>query len=597
MIKHLLFLSLVLTLNAQDIKTTMRDVISTNPIILERLKNYNSTKEEIRSAKAGFYPKVDLSIGIGYENTKKTDRPEQADTSFDLNVYKNSLTYTQNFFNGYKTTYQIKQKEFQSISASYSYVEKVNNTAFEMVDSYLQLMKNIELSENEKNNVKINQGILDKVRKLYDSGLTTLSEVNKIEASLALANSNAVAQDNTLLDSKYNMHKILGRHIDTNKMQKPILNLQLPNSIEKASQLAMINNPSLLVASFNIKLAQASYKEKKSAFYPSIDVDISQSINKNLSGTEGKERDFKAMLYLKYNIFNGYADTSNLQKSISEIHKEVQTKNSLRRKVIEGLNLSFASYSKLNKQLKYLKQYKRFSFKTLSLYTKEYDLGRRSLLDLLSAQNDFIKSKSQIINTEYNILFAKYRILDAMGILVNTVLENDNSDINLNNLSNDKLPISYDADNDLIPDEKDICNNSLELTTKNIYGCKKNIPEIKSIEKYKSFLFWKKSYRATSWTVKKLNNMIKTIQPYGFRYIKFDIISNVHYKDMSKEKLLSLCEKRAETIKELLIKAGAFHDNIKLTIYTNEAPIVSDESENSKLLNNRVDIIVKKLKK
>ncbi|MEA1955154.1 MAG: TolC family outer membrane protein [Campylobacterota bacterium] len=597
MIKHLLFLSLVLTLNAQDIKTTMRDVISTNPIILERLKNYNSTKEEIRSAKAGFYPKVDLSIGIGYENTKKTDRPEQADTSFDLNVYKNSLTYTQNFFNGYKTTYQIKQKEFQSISASYSYVEKVNNTAFEMVDSYLQLMKNIELYENEKNNVKINQGILDKVRKLYDSGLTTLSEVNKIEASLALANSNAVAQDNTLLDSKYNMHKILGRHIDTNKMQKPILNLQLPNSIEKASQLAMINNPSLLVASFNIKLAQASYKEKKSAFYPSIDVDISQSINKNLSGTEGKERDFKAMLYLKYNIFNGYADTSNLQKSISEIHKEIQTKNSLRRKVIEGLNLSFASYSKLNKQLKYLKQYKRFSFKTLSLYTKEYDLGRRSLLDLLSAQNDFIKSKSQIINTEYNILFAKYRILDAMGILVNTVLENDNSDINLNNLSNDKLPISYDADNDLIPDEKDICNNSLELTTKNIYGCKKNIPEIKSIEKYKSFLFWKKSYRATSWTVKKLNNMIKTIQPYGFRYIKFDIISNVHYKDMSKEKLLSLCEKRAETIKELLIKAGAFHDNIKLTIYTNEAPIVSDESENSKLLNNRVDIIVKKLKK
>ena len=64
------------------------------------------------------------------------------------------------------------------------------------------------------------------------------------------------------------------------------------------------------------------------------------------------------------------------------------------------------------------KKYEKFSNKTLELYSREYDLGRRSLLDLLSAQNDLIGANSQIINANYNILFAKYRILDAMGILV-----------------------------------------------------------------------------------------------------------------------------------------------------------------------------------
>ncbi len=90
-----------------------------------------------------------------------------------------------------------------------------------MVDSYLKVMKNIELLENEKENVQINQDIFDKVQKLYDSGLTTLSEVNKIEASLALAKSNEIMQDNTLLNVKYKVHRILGRYIDVQNMLKP----------------------------------------------------------------------------------------------------------------------------------------------------------------------------------------------------------------------------------------------------------------------------------------------------------------------------------------------------------------------------------------
>ena len=66
----LLSLSLIISLNAQNLKTTVKEVLSTNPIILERLKNYNATKEDITDAKAGYYPKLDLSIGIGLENIK-----------------------------------------------------------------------------------------------------------------------------------------------------------------------------------------------------------------------------------------------------------------------------------------------------------------------------------------------------------------------------------------------------------------------------------------------------------------------------------------------------------------------------------------------
>ncbi len=596
----LLALSIVTLLSAQDLEMTVNEVLSTNPIILERLMNYNSTKEDIAIAEAGYYPKLDLSIGAGYENTDGTsglNRP------VDFTVYQNSLKYTQNIFKGFETTYKVAQQKNRTISSAYSYIEKVNDTSFEMVNTYLQVMRNKELLQTAQENVDINREIFKKVQKLYEAGLTTLSEVNKIESTLSLAKSNYVVQENTLMDVTYNMQRVLGRHIDPDIMIKPELNVALPASIEEAAQYAIQNNPSLLISKYNVKLAQSTYKEKKSPFYPKVDIEISQSMNENLSAIEGTDNRFRAMAFLSYNFFNGFADSSALQKSISQVHQEVQSKNTIRRSVIEGLNLSWAANEKLGDQMQHLQEYKKFSLKTLTLYSKEYDLGRRSLLDLLSAQNDFIAAKSQIINTEYSMLFAKYRILDAMGTLVTTVI--GNSDIVYSNVgligatpkNEDILPISYDKDKDLIVDEEDICGNSLSNEMRSIYGCKFIYEDTKRIERYTGFLFEDESALLTEDGLSRLNNLIKQVSPYEFKYLKFDIIGNVDSKEMSKENLLILSENRANTVKTKLIQAGALEANITIHAKADKAPMFSNESSDAIELNNRADIIVKKLKK
>lgn len=425
--KKYLILSIILMvgLNAQDLKTTINEVLSTSPIILERLNNYTATQEDISIAQAGYYPSLDLNLGAGVEKTqKRLQAGTTPDQSYDFNVYQNSLSYTHNLFNGFSTTYQVKEQEYRTLSAAYSYIEKVNNTSFDMVNTYLEVMKNQELLRTAQENVTIDEEIFSKVSKLYEAGLTTLSEVNKIESSLALAKSNLVVQENTIMDVSYNLQRVLGRELEPNKMSKPILNTPLPKTQEEAREFAIKNNPSLLVSEFNILLAQATSQEKKSPFYPSLDIEISQAMNKNLSGIQGEDDRFRAMAYVSFNLFRGFADSSALQKSATQVKQEIQTKNTLKRQVLEGLNLSWAANEKLSEQLVHLIAYKDFSYKTLTLYSKEYDLGRRSLLDLLSAQNDFIKAKAQIISTEYSLLYAKYRILDAMGVLVPTVMNN-----------------------------------------------------------------------------------------------------------------------------------------------------------------------------
>jgi len=432
-------LTLSVMLSAQTLKTTLTQTLATNPSVQERLKNFQSTQEDVSVAKAGYYPKLDLNLGAGHETTKRSNQAGgTSDQTYNFTVYQNSLKLTQNLFNGFSTTYQLQEAKYKTVAAAYSYIEQVNTTSYDLVSSYLELLKNTELIQTATKNVAIDEKILNKVQKLYNAGLTTLSEVNKIQSSLALARANLVVQKNRTQEAAYNLQKVLGRPLKAAQMSKPLfVNTALPKTLAEAQTVALKNNPSLLVSRFNIKLAQATKKKLYTNYYPKVDLEVSQSMNKNLSGIEGNNDAFRAMAYLSYNLFNGLSDKANITKSVVQIQQEEEKQNSIKRETLQSLQIAWTTTKKTQEQLKYLQQYHEFSKKTLSLYNKEYALGRRSLLDLLSSQNDLIHSKEQIITAQYSILSSQYKILSIMGTLVSTIIKDDTKNIYTNvNLQN-----------------------------------------------------------------------------------------------------------------------------------------------------------------
>jgi adhesin transport system outer membrane protein len=413
----ILFIQFSSELFAQTLQKTLKDVIETHPQIQERLQNYKTYQKDIVITQAEYYPKLDLSVSGGREHYTINNNKDE------YNIYENSLRYTQNLFNGLGTTYRLKEQELRQTAAAYSYIEKVNNISLTLANAYLDVLKNEELLGTAKENVAIDKKILVKVKKLYKFGLTTLSEVNKIESSLALAESNLVVQENALLNAQYNLEKLVGKTLQAQELSKPTdLVIALPKTKEEAFEFALTHNPSLLISQYNLNLAKAIKKENKSLFYPKVDIDISQSLNNNSSATERGYDRFRAMAYFSYNLFNGFSDKATVEKNEIQIFQEVQNMQNIKREIKKNLDLAWASNKKLQEQRIYLSQYKEFSKKTLKLYAKEYDLGRRSLLDLLSSQNDFIRAKAELISNEYAILSAKFQILDAMSLLPKTIM-------------------------------------------------------------------------------------------------------------------------------------------------------------------------------
>jgi len=476
------------SLSALTLKESVIEAINTNPVVQERLKNYRATQQDLNVAESEYYPKLDLSAAVGYNNAGALKSEDNGDWSHrvvdqDYGNYETQLKLTQNLFDGFGTTNKVDYQEARILAAAYNYVEKSNDIAFKMTNAYLNVLRSYELLQTARENVQINEDIFKKVKDLFDAGLTTDSEVKKIESALSLARSNLTVQKNNARDTEFNFRRILGRMPTLSELTKPEMNTPMPESIERAALYSINHNPSLLVAQYNIKGAQALWKQHEKEFYPTIDLEISQTYNdvESRNAFDNPDDRFKARIVMNYNIFNGGADAATVQKDISKINQEVEIRRDLKRQVIEGLDLSWNAYKMIGLQLKDLREYSTFSEKTLELYKEEYDLGRRSLLDLLSSQNDVINSRSQIITAEYEQLFAKYRILDAMGLLPMSIV-GDTKDmtarVNLYTQSDadeilDTLPVVYDVDNDKIADNEDLCDNSLLEDNIMPYGCKK----------------------------------------------------------------------------------------------------------------------------
>jgi adhesin transport system outer membrane protein len=475
------------TLSAATLKEVVGDVLETNPVIKERLKNYNATREEINIADAGYYPTLDLQSAAGKKYTNRFNGG--AEETYD--VFQNSLILRQNIFNGFSTHEQVNYQKMRTLAAAFSYLEKANDVTLQTIKVYLDLLRQKELLRNSKLNVEHNTKIYEKVSKAYKAGLTTLSEVSKVQSSLSLAKSNMMVQQNRLQNAMFNFRRVTGHMLTLKNLTKPNFSLKLPKSQEQATMYALEYNPSLLVGKYNIKGAEALYRESKSRFMPSVDLELSENYNKNYDVLADNRHDdrMQAMVVVSYNLFNGGADEAARRSKLSKLSQEVEVVNDLRRQVVEGIDLSWSAYELAKEQIPFLRDYQKQSMETLKLYSKEYEMGERSLLDLLATENDLKRANDELINARFNLLFSKYRILDAMGLTVASIMGNVEKYYNKVGIhgtegmsGRDTLPVSLDADNDGVVASKDICAQSRKSGKKMPFGCTKGYQSLRSVK-------------------------------------------------------------------------------------------------------------------
>ena len=408
------------TADAITLEKVVFQTLHTNPSIKEKAYNLSSVEQERDIVRAAYYPKLSISTGTG--QAKEEITPAYREQGSQVIRTDSSITATMNLFNGFHTLHDSSAQKNRSSAANAHLQQTKSAIALQTLESFIVMMKHRSILQISQENVASHQEIYNKLKEKEKSGMSKASDLGFALGRLTLAQVNAVVHENNFLQSKVAFESVYGTAVEMAKLEEPIFDYTLPKTLEDAALIALDYNPSIHVDKYNHKSAQSNYKRSRFVYYPTVDLELKKSWFEETEGYEYSVDSSHAMVYLRYNLFNGFADKASVEKELKTYLQSNQFLNNTKREVLKKLGIAWIATIKIARQSELLAKMQEYSKKTLTDYYMEFGIGRRTLLDIINVKNDYNNARQSYESAKYDLLLSKFRILDAMGGLVDYFL-------------------------------------------------------------------------------------------------------------------------------------------------------------------------------
>lgn len=403
---------------------TIDTVLTTNPNIQERIYNYMEVGKELDIADKGYYPTLDFtgSITLGKDKASEGSKNRENEKRHNNHTKQAELRFVQNLYNGGSTENNIIQAKHRMTNASYLVLERADRIILNTTSAYLDVIKEKKLLDLAAQNIKTHEDIYQQIKERTTSGFGRSSEEQQAGSRLSLAQSNFIAQQNAYDDALSTFTKLTKMTISGNELQYPEFLVSLPDDIKTIEEKAMQCNPSVRAELANVDFTKNIYKDADAAFLPKLDFEAFGSIRDtdNYSYDGQRIDSYGVLLRLRYNLFNKGIDSATKEKRQIAVQKEQQVLDSIKQDLSESLRFSWQSYILTSKKLEYLQNHLDFSQETLNSYKEEFKIGRRDLINVLDAENEYYNARKEMTTAQKDLVYAKYRILDNMGLLTDS---------------------------------------------------------------------------------------------------------------------------------------------------------------------------------
>jgi outer membrane protein, adhesin transport system len=195
----------------------------------------------------------------------------------------------------------------------------------------------------------------------------------------------------------------------------------VPESRESAAAKAAVDSPTVLIANADIDVAKAELRGSRAGNYPRFDLEVGAAANRNVDGVEGGGVEAQALLVVRYNLFRGGADIAREREAFARLDEARQALRQAQRDAEEEARVAYNALTTAQARVESLRAAVEAQRATRDVYAQQFDLGQRSLLDLLDAENELFVARSNLTTAQYTEIFGVYRVLAVIGDLLMTL--------------------------------------------------------------------------------------------------------------------------------------------------------------------------------
>ena len=390
------------------LRDTLQKAIDGNPEVSSRANALRAGADGVDIARAGLLPRVDLSANAGRtEDTLRNRTPERG----RINETGVALSVSQLLWDGLTTRRDLDRAQRERAVRWFELSEATEQVALEAARAHFDVLRYrrlVQLAEDNYVQHRYVQGLLSS---RVQAGVGRGVDLEQAGARLALAESNLTSESANLHDVTARFQRVVGTPPLAGLGFSPLVADGMAPSASDAVVAALASSPAVSAAIENLRAARAAASASEGAYQPRVEARVRGGGGQNFDGVVDQRRDAKAEIVLAWNLFNGGGDQARVRQSTNLLNQAADLRDRVCRDTRQNVSIAFSDVKKLAEQLLALDRNVLAIEKTRDAYRQQFDIGQRSLLDLLNSENELYTARRSYADAQFDLSISHGRYL------------------------------------------------------------------------------------------------------------------------------------------------------------------------------------------
>ncbi|NDY95492.1 TolC family outer membrane protein [Wenzhouxiangella limi] len=399
-------------------QTSAEDVvlqaIEKNPDVQVRWHDFRAAGFEEDAARGGFRPQIGIDAAYGRQR-------DNFITGNPMNTGFAEIGLTQLLWDGGRTGANVEEFDNIQLVRYFELLDSAEQTAVEAMRAYLDVVRFRELVQLARDNLETHQQVYDQVAESVEAGVARAADLEQINGRLALAEANLITEESNLHDVSARYLRIIG-DLPPDELREVTLDANLPDNIHDVLMQAYQHNPKYHAALRNISAAGSAIRAQRAERTPRLNLTAAYGVQtRDEFGERENHTDGRIGVELTYDLYTGGRRSSNIDRAVALESSAISLRDRACVDIRQDAQIAFSDVRRISERLPVLNQHRLSSDRVRTAYRQQFDIGERTLLDVLDSENEFFEASRAWTSASYDQTLATVRTLGAMGLLLETL--------------------------------------------------------------------------------------------------------------------------------------------------------------------------------
>jgi adhesin transport system outer membrane protein len=393
------------------LKQVAQKAIATSPDVSARLNALRASTNAVDIARAGYLPRVDLDANAGRARDRISSRSPIDDS---ISYHGVGVTASQLLWDGFEVQRQVERLGHDKLARWFELVDTTEQVALEAARAHHDVLRFRRLVALAEDNYVQHRYASEQIGSRVRAGVGRGVDAEQSGARVALAEANLVAETANLHDVTQRYLRVVGELPPANAAQlQPLPATALPASAGDAMTAATRDSAAISASIENLRATRAAASAVRSAFHPRVEARVRAGGGRNFDGVTDQKRDVTGELVMIWNLYNGGADTAAVRQGADLVNQAADQRDQVCRDARQLAAIAYNDIRKYAEQIAVLERNVLAIEKARDAYRQQFDIGQRSLLDLLNAENEVYTARRAHANAQADLAVAQLRTLAA----------------------------------------------------------------------------------------------------------------------------------------------------------------------------------------